>query len=188
MTQTQNVNTLIQALNASDPVLSEDARSALIAQGIDILPMLLAHLPTLNPKQSLKVASILGALGHPDCQVALLQLLEHPHPLVKVAVVQALAHYPSHTVFEALLPLLQSPDMMLQIAAVTSLGKLGDQRAVAPLAHLLQQTNDSTLRYNCIRALGNLGDASVLPLIASFANDPNHHVRDDVAQAMGKLV
>jgi len=181
------IQALIDALSASDPQISEAARKVLAAQGEQAVDALIQALPQMLPRTLVKAISLLALVPEARCEAALLGLLEHHHNLVRLSSVQALGNFPSAQVGQALIHHLNSDDVLLQISAVTSLGKVGGSAAVDALLALLLRTPESTVRYSTIRALGQLGDARAIEVIRGFADDPNHHVRADVRQALQRL-
>jgi len=182
-----SLHALLDALNASDPQVSEAARQALLAQGESTLDELIEALPQLAPRSLMKVISVLGASAHPRCDAALLELLSHDHSLVRLTAVQALGNFHSDKACLALMEQLASPDVMIQISAAASPGKLGNPLALEALIAQLLRTPEQTVRYSTIRALGQLGDVRAEEVILRFADDPNHHVRSDVQQALERL-
>jgi CheY-like chemotaxis protein len=76
---------------------------------------------------------------------------------------------------------------LTQVKIVTALEHIGSREAVAPLLDLLALTDIAMLRYTIIQALGAIGDARAFPLIRSFAEDADHHVRERVKMALAQL-
>ncbi|MCS6836682.1 MAG: HEAT repeat domain-containing protein [Anaerolineae bacterium] len=182
-----SLHALIDALSASDPQMSEAARRALLAEGESVLDELIEVIPRLAPRSLMKVISVLGAQPLPRCEAALLSLLSHDHNLIRLSVVQALGNFTSENACLALIEQLNSSDVLIQISAATSLGKLGNPLALEAMVAQLLRTPEPTVRYSIIRALGQLGDPRAVEVILRFADDPNHHVRNDVRRALERL-
>ncbi len=68
-----------------------------------------------------------------------------------------------------------------RVAAVASLGRLKDQRTLAPLVKALRDKNNS-VRSLAASALGRLGDARALPALRRAALDKNTSVRKRVTK------
>ncbi len=111
---------------------------------------------------------------------------------------------------------LGSNDLELRIASAVALGKIGDAAAVPALENVLQDyyraapTNDDRavviqspasapsvekfderqayLRTAVVRALGEIGDPSAVPVLKrAFYNDNNSIVRDEAADALSRI-
>ena len=124
------------------PLLGKTSDQSVLAPLTEAL-----HDPALAPD----AAIALGNLGEPAAET-LLQLLESTQsPPLKVATVKGLGeivtHSPNPTIMDALLTTLQKPNIELpvQTEIVKALGKLSNQRAVAPLEELNRKawTNSS---------------------------------------------
>lgn len=77
---------------------------------------------------------------------------------------------------------------LVQISIVRVLGRINSQEAVKPLMAALASTDLPSLRYTIIQTLGALGNPSAIDLIRSFENDPDHHVRERVQEALERLL
>ncbi len=81
---------------------------------------------------------------------------------------------------------LASDNDLLRTVAATSLGEIGDARAVEPLMAALASDND-LLRTAAAASLGEIGDArAVEPLMAALASD-NDLLRTAAAASLGKI-
>jgi hypothetical protein len=83
---------------------------------------------------------------------------------------------------ESLLQMLGAEDNRVRVAAITTLGRSGDARAVAPLIALLGDGNRG-VREASVRALGALGGEAVEPLVRSLG-DRDWHIRVGSAIAL----
>lgn len=88
-----------------------------------------------------------------------------------------------------LLGLLHDGSAEIRRTAVESLGKIGDQKAISPVAELI--TDRSPLvRRAAAQAAGRLGASSmkeVMPRLLDVLTDPNESVRRAAAEAIGEL-
>jgi HEAT repeat protein len=75
-----------------------------------------------------------------------------------------------------------------RIAAAVALGRLGDTRAVLPLARALQRDTSEVVRSVSATALGHLGDPRAINVLEKAAqNDDSDVVRSRAKDALGKL-
>ncbi len=118
---------------------------------------------------------------------AMIDALRSPNPGLRQAVAQMLGEIADKRAVIPLLEALSDDNLMVQIWIVESLGKLDDQRAVNPLVDLLLQTQSSTLRHIIVRILGLLGNPNVIPIIETFKDDDDRHVRSRVRDAITML-
>lgn len=90
------------------------------------------------------------------------------------------------TAVEGLLRALQDDEPVVRFIAMEHLGRLGDRRAAAPLARLLN-TNRWSVRARVIRTLGAIVcPESVAALSGVLANDDSATVRLEAANALGR--
>jgi HEAT repeat protein len=96
----------------------------------------------------------------------------------------------AESAIEPLMKLLDDPSMNTRQAAAVAIGHLGPkaQTAVGPLIVLLKQTNPhSEARFYVGEALGNIGEASLEPLI-TLLTDPEPGKRLAAAEAMNHVL
>ncbi|MDE4907201.1 HEAT repeat domain-containing protein [Methanogenium marinum] len=82
---------------------------------------------------------------------------------------------------------LTSDNPSLRWGAAHSLGRMNDSRAIVPLIVLLKDP-DWRVRFKAVWALGQLGDASVLPFLLRLSNDESDTVRDSVIEAKNDIL
>lgn len=75
----------------------------------------------------------------------------------------------------------------LQTTIINILGRLKDQRAIAPLERLLARSTDEDIQMLCINSLGLLGDKKAIPLIKDKLDSPNVRVQAYAALALARL-
>jgi HEAT repeat protein len=136
------VEDLLKALGDVRPETREAAERALIGIRAPAIP----HIVLALPKQSLTVqrrmARILGEIG-------------------------------DESAVETLTQLLRDSDAGVQARIVQALGRIGDKRAAPALLELLQKDQaDETVRRSAARALGEIGDATVVEALVNALNDP----------------
>jgi HEAT repeat protein len=121
-------------------------------------PMLLAILD--QPITNAKRANVLWALGYVSSDVpvdVVLAALEDESPEVRVAAAVSLEGFPgSHLVVDRLIGLLDDHDEEVRAAAVSTLGHLGNRRAVPALLEA-QRDSSERVRTHATHALKQLG-------------------------------
>lgn len=85
---------------------------------------------------------------------------------------------------EHLILALQHPEPQTPMRAAWILGKLREQRAVAPLARLARHTRDVYLARAAAEALARIGGTSALDHLRSLARHPARMVREAVKAAL----
>lgn len=83
--------------------------------------------------------------------------------------------------------LLHDPDPYVRRMAITRTAELRDRRRAPALITMLQAETDPELACFLIRALGDLGDRAAVPVLIKMTRHPDGFVRQDAAQALGKL-
>lgn len=180
---------LIEQLTG-EPPLRQAARTRLLELGPAAVPELIATLNAGTGREAWAAITVLSEMADPQALPALLDALNSPNNLISSVAVEALLRYHGRTavdLVQVLLAALPAAPPMTGQSIILVLQRMGDQRAVPGLADLLRQTDSHVIRYAIIRALGELGDPSVIPLIRSYADDDNHHVREWVVVALRQL-
>lgn len=116
----------------------------------------------------------------------LVELLYAANPVVGDMAARKLERYGARAV-RPLLEAVKSVHPLVQFTVVGVLERIGSEQAATPLMQLLREADSASLRYTIIQALGRLGDPAAIPLIESFADDPDTHVRQRVAEAIARL-
>lgn len=121
-----------------------------------------------------------------DAVVArLVELLGDDDPGVRLGAVQALDEIGDPNATMALTGRIDDPDAAVSKAAVTAIGRMGpDAVTAAPalIASLQQQP-----RYDVLWALGQLGDRSAVPVLASLRSHSDPWVRHNATEALRTL-
>jgi hypothetical protein len=106
---------------------------------------------------------------------------------VRWLVVVVLGELRALAAVEDLLALLDGDDDELRARAAHALGKLGDPRAVAPLAAIAASGASWQLRAAAASALGPLGDARAAAALADALDAEEWAVRDAAARSLAQL-
>lgn len=78
-------------------------------------------------------------------------------------------------------------DLMLRIEAAAALGRVGDNRGVAPLCHLAEYDDNINVRANAYLSLGKLGDMFAKPVLINALKDRSQFVVDCAKEALTLL-
>ena len=130
----------------------------------------------------------LGQAHSPLTVDELLTTLDDPRFNVRFeAIISIARHGPDERLIDALAKVLRQSEPALGVAAAWALGRLGDPRALDVLRDGLDSPYRS-IRAHCARALGTLGDESVVPqLLEYLENEPDLQQRVAYAATLGKL-
>ena len=134
--------------------------------------------------------SQLDTLGTEDLYLALQllrDLLKDPEYDIQAAAADCLGALKLQAAFADLEELYQAtPEWLVKFSIVATLGELGDPRGMEILQQALAD-NNGLIQTAAISSLGELGNQSVIPLIAPFANNPDWQIRYRLAQALVRL-
>ena len=130
----------------------------------------------------------LGRLGDEGALETLIEILGDPVPEVRAAAAGALVQFRERAVpallDEASRPLAGSPPSLVPILeAVRLLGRIGDDRALDPLARVLRE-GPAGARLPAAEALGDLGLATGIPALRAALQDPVPGVRLAAARSI----
>ena len=151
------------------------------------LPVLLGAAADPDEKVRQLVAGGLGRLGDEGGMQALLDLMGDPVPSVRSAAVDSVALFAGRAT-----PLLLGEVARLTAAepaglrlesVLSALGRVGDDRALAPLTTGLRD-GGSAARVAAARALGNLGLSEGIPALRAALADPAPEVREAAARSV----
>ena len=86
-----------------------------------------------------------------------------------------------------LIPLLEDEEFMIPGTAAWALGIIKDDSALDPLITLLSEDNDEYTRCMAVRAIGGIGDASNVEILAPLLEDESYNIRECVVWAMSDI-
>lgn len=165
----------------------QPAYTRLVEMGADAVEPLIELVQAEVGREARSAADILGDIGDERAFPVLVVALRSDNLLLAGSAVSALEKFTRHDILPCLLDALPHVRIMTQQAILLAIQRLGDVRAVAPLVKLLSEADTPLLRTAVIKILGELGDPSAAPMIRSFADDPDHHVRDWVRIVLAKF-
>jgi HEAT repeat protein/energy-coupling factor transporter ATP-binding protein EcfA2 len=117
-------------------------------------------------------------------------LCESPDSTLRLRVINVLVQIPSDRLFNALQEIFHNPDEEFELRkrAAGALWQVGDEQAVQPLQHLLQDS-DLDIRASVVATLANIKHESVVePLMAVLINrSENHNLRRTAAETLAEM-
>lgn len=116
---------------------------------------------------------------------ALVGALDDPKAELRVRALVALAEQEDLSVVPQVAQSLQDPDPRVQQAAAECLGRLGDPAGGPALLAFVQGHKRPPL--NAIWALGEIGDASAIPVLSKLQSSPDDHVAWNATEALRAL-
>jgi HEAT repeat protein len=130
----------------------------------------------------------LGSTQSPLTIEELIEALHDPRFFVRFeAIVSIARRAPDPQLTDALIETLEGNEPSLSTVAAWGLGRIGDERAVEALRQGLQARYRS-VQAHCARALGSLGDTTVLPdLLERLKTEQDVGLQMAFASALGKL-
>jgi HEAT repeat protein len=126
---------------------------------------------------------------------ALSDLSNSPDGDVRADVAEALVHIDRIGTLQLVLPLLNDPDSGVRRNVCELLACVRDTRSIQPLAKLVLEDPNPTVRWWAAAALGDIGDLSALPALRHAAEfddgteaAEDRRVRDIAAQAIDEIL
>jgi HEAT repeat protein len=189
--ETLRVKRLFEALEKVERTSRLSIEHEITDMGTTAVEFLVAIMLDPEGENRYQAAKLLGKIAkqtRDPCLVEpMVKALGSPDFMIRQIAAQVLGILGDRRTSEVLIGALKDEKVMVQLWAVESLGKLGVPSAVGPLVELLQNTESSTLRHTIIRVLGTLGNPEVIPIILTFKDDEDSHVRARVTDAVQAL-
>jgi len=179
----------VPALGAclSDPELTvQEAASAVLASIADrrVLDPLKQALRSHDWIVRMHAVKALGRVQDVSAIEPLLPLLQDKVKAVREEVAAALAAI-GEAAIPALLETLQHEEWLVRLHAVESLGKMKSQKAVDPLLSVLFNDQDSAVREDAVRALGEIGAPQAVEFLFTAMKEPG--LRTLAVEALGRI-
>jgi HEAT repeats len=147
--------------------------------------ILLAHTHDKQPAMRETVAHILGIIGSPSATSLLIDALSDATPSVRLQAAKALGRVGDPGAVPVLLKALRGADEQLSSQIFASLVRLGS----LAVPSLIQKSKSSSahIRWNCIRALGEIHDRRALPVLVDALQDSDHSVAWMAAKGLAQF-
>ncbi|MCA1576699.1 MAG: HEAT repeat domain-containing protein [Acidobacteria bacterium] len=155
--------------NHHDPSLLNSALQVLASTNVDTLSPLLELLNGPHPDLRMQAALALGEQRNARAVRALIAALQDEDTNVRYHAIEALGKLKAVDAIDALADIAEARDFFLSFAALESLAKIGDTRVAPRIVPLLE---DDLLREPAVTLLGELGDESAVAHLAAVLNTP----------------
>jgi HEAT repeat protein len=177
---------LIEQLRSED---LETRQAAVIALGrigdARAVPALVRVLTT-DDELVVAAAGALAKVGDRRAFEALLELIGHPQPAVRQAVIAAINSIGHPEMARRAVPLLDDPDPRVRESAVKIAGYFGYSECVEPLFERCRD-DDESVRRAAIQHIPYLDDERVIPMLAEALEHGSAGVRAAAAQAFAQV-
>lgn len=157
---------------------------ALLACGPD--PAVVAQgLGSGNPAVRGDMMDLAKNVQDPLVAEALVVALADENPELRVRALTALAEQEELSAVPAVALALQDPELPVQVAAAECLGRLGDPAGGPALLDYVAAQDKPPL--NAVWALGQIGDASAIPVLSKLQGHPDPHLAWNATEALREL-
>jgi HEAT repeat protein len=136
--------------------------------------------------QKVEAAAALAATAYSSSIGTLVQAADDPQPLVRSAVVSAIARSHDPSAVLCRLRLLSDADSTVRASALLA-AAIARDRAAVPAAVALLRDSDARVRAAAAHTLGALEDPAAVPALMDRKDDPAPQVAAEVASALGRL-
>ena len=171
----------------TEPDLSiQESASAILAAIADerVLAPLIKALLSGDWIVRMHAAKALGRVRNADTVEPLIPLLQDTVKAVREEAVAALAAI-GDAAIPSLVTALRHEDWLVRLHAVESWGKAQAKRAVEPLLSVLFNDQDSAVREDAVRALGEIGDPRAVEYLFTAMREPR--LRTLAVEALGRI-
>lgn len=164
----------------------QEAASAILSSIADerVLTSLITALSSSDWIVRMHAAKALGLVRHTDAIAPLIPLLQDKVKAVREEAATVLAAI-GDAAIPSLVNALRHGDWLVRLHAVESLGKTRSPQAVKPLLAVLFNDQDSAVREDAVRALGEIGDSQAVEYLFTAMREPG--LRTVVVEALGKI-
>ncbi|NOY59206.1 MAG: HEAT repeat domain-containing protein [Calditrichaeota bacterium] len=171
----QELEDFVEILSTDDPAAAEYAISSLLlASPRQKYSLLVKALPQSDDLRTQRICFILSSIPDNRCIDPLLGVLQRKNPVTQIAAIDALKYYPKLKVLPHLTRQLFSKDKEVREKVIEALGefiKYGISEARDPLLKIVHDKNEVIeLRRAAIKALSNLEDEDLLPILENLQN------------------
>jgi HEAT repeat protein len=155
----------------------------------DVVDALCAALLDQDDEVRDAAADSLAGLQQPSSGAVLRRWVQQPAPAVLRAVLRGLRELRYAEALEPALDALAHDDAAVRLEAVSVLGWLRDERALAPLIGRVAGDVDPVVRRTAVGALGFApsGDEATVHALLAALRDDAWRVREETAETLGKL-
>jgi hypothetical protein len=138
-----------------------------------------------RPAMRENAVHILGIIGNPEVVPILSQALNDPAPTVRIQAAKALGRVGDPSAVPTLLTALRGADEQFGSQIFSALVQLGHD-AVPALVNA-SKSNSAWVRWQCLRALGEIRDRRALPVLVPALGDTDHSIAWVAAKGLVRL-
>lgn len=183
-----NFGELWEQLGSRNIFAVQEARGEMIQEIESIQDDLLAGIETGSIKQVANAVIVMGESGLPCFEEKLCDLLRHhENSVVRSNAAKMLGNYSSEQVLDCLTKVLNHDSEVVGMWILVSLGKIGGDKAKQVLLDYLHSSPSHTMIYMTLRALGDIGDEDLIPVITPYLTHEKNHVQTDAQLALEKI-
>ncbi len=165
---------LREAIARGDDAAAEAAVQALLNEGAEAVPALLALSREADAEARWWALRALAELPHPDVPPRLQEALHDPDPAVRQVAALGLRHQPTEAAIGDLIALLATGDRLLAHLAADALAAIGEA-ATPALIETLREGHPAA-RIEAARALAQIGDKRSIPALFEALDSPSPFV------------
>jgi HEAT repeat protein len=143
-----------------------------------------------DPTERLEAVRGLGEINDPKAIEHLMAAASDPDMRIRVKAIDTLGQIRAKEATSLLIQQLfmRDTDLGTKRHILACLGRIGDERATAPIIDFLSRNVDPAARGNAIFALGDIGDRKALPALETFTrNTPDSNLRGLAQDAIRKI-
>jgi HEAT repeat protein len=165
--------------------------------GRDDIPWVSKRLQSPSKYVRAAALTVLGRIGNPEAQAAVMSRIKDPEPLVRASAAKALGQIGTVYAAKELIAMLSDPSPVVVSMAAWGLGKAGCVEALPALIKLAKsQPTDEAAPFHvselaggpelvAIEALGRIGGPQAVAALKESLESPSWRVRATAAQALG---
>ena len=160
---------VVDAYLQAAPELREAYRAAMRAAGERAVEVLQSQVGSKVPEVVAAAAEFLGLSGSPQVAPLLIDLTRHGDERVREAALLGLAELGGREISRPAMPALKDESVLVRTAAARAIAAAGEVGATTVLVRRLEQEKDEGVLAALLKAIGQLGAAEALEVLARHA-------------------
>jgi HEAT repeat protein/tRNA A-37 threonylcarbamoyl transferase component Bud32 len=134
-----------------------------------------------------RAADALGKIGGPKVIDAVLQLVRDKDEDIRRAAIEILNQTKDERAVDSLIQATRDPDWWVSERAVDALAEIGSKRALPRLMEMLNAPGNIKATPIVVRALGKLGDGTLVDALLPLVARPEREIRIEAIQALSRI-
>lgn len=143
-----------------------------------------------NSRVRIEALYALGVIARPplatDHADALMKVLEHPDPAVRVAAADVAGRLQVKAAGDTLIKLIDDPKEEVRFAAMRALGAIGEERAAETLSDQLMYYERGDGAWSALHGLAQIGHKSSIPVFKAHLDNRDPRLRRAAAEGLGR--